>query len=86
VHIKAEWPLQDAKANLSQLVNRALAEGPQRITRHGRAAAVVLSERDYERLVTRTRGSLSSFLANSALREIDFDVRDRSDTGREVTF
>ncbi|HTD32624.1 MAG TPA: type II toxin-antitoxin system Phd/YefM family antitoxin [Candidatus Elarobacter sp.] len=86
MHIEAEWPLQDAKANLSQLVNRALADGPQRITRHGRAAAVVLSERDYERLVTRTRGSLSSFLANSALREIDFDVRDRSDTGREITF
>lgn len=86
MHVKAEWQLQDAKANLSQLVNRALAEGPQRITRHGRAAAVLISERDYERLIARTRGSLTAFLSQSPLGEIDFDVRDRSDTGREVTF
>lgn len=86
MHVKAEWQLQDAKANLSQLVNRALAEGPQRITRHGRGAAVVLSERDYERLIARTRGSLTAFLSRSALGDVDFDVRDQSDVGREVEF
>jgi len=86
MHVKAEWQLQDAKANLSQLVNRAVADGPQRITRHGRGAAVVLSERDYERLTARTRGSLIAFLSSSALRDIDFDVRDQADTGREVEF
>lgn len=86
MHVKADWQLQDAKANLSQLVNRALAEGPQRITRHGRGAAVVLSERDYERLIARTRGSLTAFLAHSALGDVEFDVRDRSDIGRDVEF
>jgi prevent-host-death family protein len=84
VHFKAEWQLQDAKANLSQLVNRALDEGPQRITRHGRGAAVVLSERDYERLVARTRGSLLEFLARLPLGAVEIDVRDHADTGREV--
>ena len=84
MQIRAEWQLQDAKANLSQLVNRALEDGPQRITRHGRAAAVVISERDYERLVSRTRGSLTAFLSRSPLREIELDVRDRADTGRDV--
>ena len=86
MHIKADWQLQDAKANLSQLVNRALDEGPQRITRHGRGAAVVLSERDYERLVARTRGSLTQFLAHSPLGEVQIDVRNHADTGREVDF
>jgi antitoxin Phd len=86
VHVHAEWQLQDAKANLSQVVNRALEDGPQRITRHGRAAAVVLSERDFERLVARTRGSLSEFLAHSPLRDIEIDVRDHADIGREVEF
>ena len=86
MHVKADWPLQDAKANLSQLVNRALDEGPQRITRHGRGAAVVLSERDYERLTARRRGSLTEFLAHSPLRQIQTDVRDRADTGREIDF
>ncbi len=84
MHIKSEWQLQDAKANFSQVVNRALDEGPQRITRHGRAAAVVLSEQDFERLVARKRGSLTDFLARSALRDVDIDVRDHSDTGREI--
>ncbi len=86
MHVKAEWQLQDAKANFSQVVNRALDEGPQRITRHGRAAAVLLSERDFERLLRRTRGSLMAFLAHSALRGLELDVRDHDDIGREVVF
>ena len=84
MRVKGDWQLQDAKANLSQLVKRAVEEGPQRITRHGRGAAVVLSETDFERLVGRKKGSLVSFLAHSPLGELDFDVRDRSDVGREV--
>jgi len=84
MHVKADWQLQDAKANLSQVVNRALDDGPQRITRHGRGAAVVLSERDYQRLIARTRGSLVEFLARSPFRGVPMDVRDHGDTGREV--
>ena len=86
MHVKADWQLQDAKANLSQLVDRALDEGPQRITGHGRGAAVVLSERDYDRLIARTRGSLSEFLARSPLRGVRMDVREHADTGRQVDF
>lgn len=86
MHIEAEWQLQDAKANFSQVVNRALEEGPQRITRHGRAAAVLLSERDFQRLLARKRGSLSAFLARSPLGGIVLEDRDHSDTGREIDF
>ena len=84
MHIHAEWQLQDAKANFSQVVNRALEDGPQRITRHGRGAAVILSERDFERLIARKRGSLSEFLARSPLSEIVLEDRDHTDTGREI--
>ncbi len=34
------WSLADAKAKLSEVVDRAMREGPQRITRHGRPAVV----------------------------------------------
>jgi len=44
------WQLQTAKQKLSEVVDRALAEGPQTITRHGRETAVVVSVRDYRRL------------------------------------
>ena len=45
-----EWSLQDAKNRFSVLVNAALAGEPQRVTRRGRPAVVVLAAREYERL------------------------------------
>ena len=44
-----EWRLADAKNRFSELVTRALAEGPQRVRRHD-DAVVVVAERDYEKL------------------------------------
>ena len=41
----ASWQLQEAKARLSELVKSAEQDGPQEITVHGRAAAVVVSAR-----------------------------------------
>jgi antitoxin Phd len=44
-----EWRLVDAKNRFSELVSRALAEGPQRVRRR-KDAVVVMSEGDYEKL------------------------------------
>ena len=44
------WQLQTAKQKLSEVVDRALSEGPQTISRHGRETVVVVSVRDYRRL------------------------------------
>jgi len=44
------WQVQEAKARFSDLLRDAARSGPQRITVRGRAAAVVLSSEDYERL------------------------------------
>jgi len=41
------WQLQDAKNRLSELVNRALSEGPQIITRHGAPTVVVMDFKDF---------------------------------------
>ena len=46
----AEWPLQDAKNEFSALVNAALAGEPQRVTRRGQPAVVVLAAAEYDRL------------------------------------
>jgi len=45
-----EWPLQEAKNKFSELVNAALAGEPQRVTRRGQPAVVVVSADEYERL------------------------------------
>ena len=45
-----EWPLQDAKNRFSAVVDAALAGTPQRVTRRGKPAVVVVSVGEYERL------------------------------------
>ena len=46
-----QWQLQEAKARLSELVRRALREGPQEVTLHGEPKVVVVAgtELDFER-------------------------------------
>jgi antitoxin Phd len=72
-----DWRLADAKNRFSELVNRALEEGPQRVRRH-KDAVVVMAERDYEKL-TGSRPSFKRFLMNRtpSLEQLDLR-RDRS--------
>ena len=46
----AVWELQDAKNRFSAVVDAAVAGQPQRVTRRGRPAVVVVAVADYERL------------------------------------
>ncbi len=56
-----EWPLQDAKNKFSELVNAALAGEPQRVTRRGQPAVVVLSAEEYDRLCHLERSHAPTF-------------------------
>ncbi len=47
---KAEWQLQEAKNCFSEVVNRALKDGVQTITRHGKPVVVVLSQEEFRKL------------------------------------
>ena len=66
-----DWRLAEAKNKFSELFNRALAEGPQRVRRRDEAV-VVLALRDYERL-TGSKPSFKDFLMGEgpALEELD---------------
>ncbi len=44
------WQTQEAKQRFSELVRRAVAEGPQVVTRHGEPTVVVMSADEYGRL------------------------------------
>lgn len=68
------WALQDAKARFSELVKRALMEGPQEVTRHGHPAVVVVPASEYLRLSQR-REPLSQFFASAPRIELNI-VRD----------
>ena len=45
-----EWQLQDAKNRFSAVVDAAVAGDPQRVTKRGKPAVVVLAVGEYERL------------------------------------
>jgi prevent-host-death family protein len=73
-----EWPVHDAKARFSALLERAASEGPQRVTRHGKPVAVVLAEDEYRRLLAgeegqRPRRTLGQFLLTAPQTDIDLD-------------
>lgn len=77
------WKLEDAKAKFSEVVRRAKAAGPQRVTVRGHEEAVVLSAQDYARLVPeRDRQPLVAFLENLSLGDLDLTRED--DRGRDI--
>ena len=57
----AEWAIQDAKNKFSALVNAALAGEPQRVTRRGRPAVVVLAAEEYDRLCRLEKSHVPTF-------------------------
>lgn len=57
-----QWALQDAKNRFSAVVDAALAGEPQQVTRRGKPAVVVLSVKQYERILAHPRGNSSSFI------------------------
>lgn len=72
------WQLQDAKNKLSELVEKAVNDGPQVITKRGIETAIVLSYRDYRKMVA-SQKKLSQFFRESPLVGADLDLtRDTS--------
>jgi antitoxin Phd len=62
------WPVQDAKARFSELLNTCLREGPQVVTKRGADAAVLVPVRDWQRLQQSARPSLKELLLAPAPR------------------
>ena len=57
-----EWQLQDAKNRFSAVVEAALAGDPQRVTRRGKPAVVVMAVDEYERLRSLEKANAPSFV------------------------
>jgi prevent-host-death family protein len=83
---QTDWQLQDAKARFSEVFRKARSQGPQRITRHGKEAVVVIPAEQFEQLTRRTRQprSLVEFFARSPLASAGLDLERKPDYGRTV--
>ena len=76
------WTVADAKARLSEVIERAQTD-PQIITRHGKPSAVVVSAEEWARKTER-KGTLAEFLLASPLRGADLDLERLRDQPRDI--
>lgn len=68
------WSLQDAKTHLSQIVREAQRIGPQRVTLHGKDAAVIIAADEFDRLQRPVSGrDIVTVLAKAPLADVEFE-------------
>lgn len=77
------WTVAEAKAKFSEVLEKALSEGPQTITRRGRTAAVLINAEEWARKTQRT-GNLAEFFAASPLRGSKLRLRARKERPRKI--
>lgn len=76
-----KWQVQEAKARLSHLMDKAQSEGPQVISRHGKETAVVLSMDEYRRLLAE-RPDFNAWLLSAP--KVNLSTRRRKDPPRRT--
>ena len=62
------WPVQDAKARFSELLEACVSEGPQVVTRRGTETAVLVPIDEWRRLQAAARPSLKQLLLTDSAR------------------
>jgi prevent-host-death family protein len=76
------WQLQEAKQKFSEVVQKALDDGPQVVTRRGEKVVVVVAVEEYERLAGKKPDFLEFLMSAPDLSVLD--IRRSKDTGREI--
>jgi len=77
------WQLQEAKARFSEVIKKAVKEGPQSITVHGEPSAVVISSEEYQRL-KHPRESFVKFMRRSPLYGVELKLEREQTLTREA--
>ena len=66
-----KWPVQDAKAKFSELLDTAVAEGPQIVTKRGVETAVLVPIEQWRRMEHMTKPDLKELLLSPEARTED---------------
>jgi len=77
------WQLQEAKAQLSELVRLCSSDGPQILTIRGKEEAVLISKKQYEKL-TAKKLSFTKFMRNSPLKGIKLKLSRNKSFDRDI--
>ncbi len=80
-----KWQIQDAKNRLSEVVDLAIKEGPQAVTRRGKEVAVILSTADFARLrKTGRRGRFVTFMRGLRFTGENLELERSADVSRDL--
>ena len=77
------WQLQDAKNRFSEVVKKAVINGPQIVTKRGIETVVVISVDEYRKL-TKPKTTLSEFFNKSPLKNSNINLERIKEFPREV--
>ena len=77
-----QWRLADAKNRFSEVINKALSEGPQKVMRRD-DTVIILSKKDYEKLTGKQTG-FKDFLLNQTPKLDDLDLNRDNTQMREI--
>jgi prevent-host-death family protein len=75
------WPVQDAKARFSEMIDACISEGPQIVSRRGKETAVLVPIDEWRRLQSAARPSLKQLLLSDSART-DYLVPPRGNARR----
>lgn len=79
----AQWQLQEAKNKFSEVVEKAIKDGPQIVTRRGVETVVIVSMDEYRDL-TKPKTDIVDFFQKSPLKNANLDLSRIKDLPREV--
>lgn len=77
------WPIQDAKAQFSEMLDICLSDGPQLITRRGVDAAVLVPVKEWRLLKRAAKPTLKELLLADGARG-ELNVPERGARGRRA--
>ncbi len=77
-----QWRLSEAKNRFSEVINKALSEGPQKVIRRD-DTVIILSKNDYEKLIGKQSG-FKDFLLNQTPKLDDLDLNRDKTQIREI--
>lgn len=71
------WPVQDAKARFSELLETCISEGPQMVSKRGEAKAVLVPIKEWERLQSAGKLTAYEVLTSDAFFRGEMDIPPR---------
>lgn len=79
------WQFQDAKSKFSQLVESAIHDSPQFVTKQGNNVVVVLSFEEYKKMI-KPEKDLVPFFQDAPFDDFKLDITRSKDLFRDIEY